>query len=72
MKIKSMIAALAASAIAVSALAVSASAELLKKVGNEKDAEIYTVPVDGLDLSKLDKIVAEVSCDSTKTNGCIG
>lgn len=72
MKIKSMIAALAASAIAVSALAVSASAEVLKKVGNEKNAEIYMVPVDGLDLSKLDKIVAEVSCDSTNTNGCIG
>lgn len=72
MKIKSMIAALAASAIAVSALAVSASAEVLKKVGNEKNAEIYMVPVDGLDLSKLDKIVAEVSCDSTKMNGGIG
>lgn len=72
MKIKSMIAALAASAIAVSALAVSASAEVLKKVGNEKDAEIYMVPVDGLDLSKLDKVVAEVSCDTNKLQGCIG
>ena len=72
MKIKSMIAALAAGAIAMSAMALSASAEVLKKVGNEKKAEIYQIPVDGLDLSKLDKIVAEVSCTTNKLNGCFG
>ncbi len=70
MKIKSLVAALAASAIAVSAMAFSASAEVLKKTGNEKDKETYTIPVDGLDLSKLDKIVAEVSANSTKVTGC--
>ena len=72
MKIKSMIAALAAGAIAMSAMALSASAEVLKKVGNTKDAEVYQIPVDGLDLSKLDKIVAEVSCTTNKLNGCFG
>ncbi len=71
MKIKSVIAAVAASAIACSAMALSAAAEVFSKTGNEGDA-IYTVPVDGVDVSKINKIVVEVSCDHNKLEGTIG
>lgn len=73
MKIKSMIAALAASAIALGAMAIPASAEALAtRTGNDGDAVAYEFPIDGYDLSKVDKIVAEVTFDSGLGNGCIG
>ena len=73
MKLKNMIASLAACAIAVSGLAMTVSAEeLMKKEGNAENAKAYEIPFDGLDLSKLDKIEAVVSCDTNVLNGCIG
>lgn len=73
MKVKSMIAALAASAIALGAMAIPASAEALAtKVGNDEGAVAYELPLDGYDLSKVDKIVAEVTFDTGSGNGCIG
>lgn len=73
MKVKSILASLGACAIAMSAMALSASAaDLMTKVGNADSAKVYDIPTDGLDLSKLDKVVAEVSVDTTLVNGCIG
>jgi len=73
MKVKSILASLGACAIAMSAMALSASAaDLMTKVGNAESAKVYDIPTDGLDLSKLDKVVAEVSVDTTMVNGCIG
>ncbi|MBP0988343.1 MAG: hypothetical protein J6S92_08690, partial [Oscillospiraceae bacterium] len=70
MKIKSMIAALAASAIAVSTMAVSASAALFSKTGNGQ--EKYNVDIKDIDASKIDKIVAEVTCDTEYLKGTFG
>ena len=70
MKIKSMIAALAASAIAVTTMAVSASAALFSKTGNGQ--EKYNVDIKDIDASKIDKIVAEVTCDTEYLKGTFG
>lgn len=72
MKGKSVLAGLAACVIAAAAAVFPASAELMSKTGNDKDAEIYFIPADGLDLSGLDKIVAEISLDAKMLNGTIG
>jgi hypothetical protein len=73
MKIKSVLASVAACAIAISAMAVSVSADaLMSKKGNEKNSENYSVPLDGIDVTKIDKIVADIALDSDYVNGCIG
>lgn len=73
MKIKSVLASLSACAIAISAMAISASADaLMSKKGNEKQAEVYSIPLDGIDVTKIDKIVADISLDSDYVNGGFG
>lgn len=73
MKIKSLLASAAACAIAISAMAISASADaLMSKKGNEKQAEVYSIPLDGIDVTKIDKIVADISLDSDYVNGAFG
>ena len=72
MKMRSVLASIAACAIAVSAMALPASAELMTKEGNTEQAKVYEIPTDGLDLSKLDKVEAVVSCSTKLLNGCIG
>ena len=71
MKLKKIFAGMAAAALAIAASAVTASAALLTKTGNGDDtSKIYKVPTEGLDLSKLDKIVADLTVDSGKVSGC--
>ena len=72
MKVKSILASLGACAIAMSAMALSASAEVLSKTGNGSEGGKYAVPLDGIDVTKIDKIVAEVSVDSDYVKGTIG
>lgn len=73
MKVKSILASLGACAIAMSAMALSASAEVFSKKGNESTTPgNYVVPLDGIDVTKIDKIVAEVSVDSDYVKGTIG
>ena len=59
-------------AYAVVADLASTAEPLLTKTGNEKAAEIYSVPLDGVDTAKLDKVVAKIECDTGYCNGCIG
>ncbi|MBQ3940433.1 MAG: NPXTG-anchored protein [Oscillospiraceae bacterium] len=68
MKMKSVLASLGACAIALSAMAVSASAAVWNTTGSGN----YSVPLDGIDVTKIDKIVAEVACDTNYLKGTIG
>lgn len=70
MKIKSMIAAFAASAIALSAMAVTASAAVFSKTGNGQ--EYYGIDIKSLDVEKIDKIVVEITCDTNYVKGTFG
>lgn len=73
MKMKRIFAGLAAAAVACAATVMTASAAVFTKTGNGDDTpKVYNVPTDGLDLSKLDKIVANLTVDSGKVSGCIG
>ena len=73
MKLRRIFAGLAAAAVACAATAITASAALLTRKGNDDETtKVYKVSTEGLDLSKLDKIIADMTVDTGKVSGCIG
>ena len=72
MKHIKMFTGLTAAAVACSLAAVPASAAVLTRIGNAENArKTYSVSLEGVDLSKLDKITAELKADSGYAKGCI-
>lgn len=72
MKNRNIFAGLAAAAIVCAATVIPASAVVFKRTGNADYApKTYTVSLSDVDAAKLDKVRAELKCDSGYVKGCI-